>query len=83
MVLTTDGISDVMSDREVIDNVQECDKPVEAAKQVTEQALHYSTVDNATAVVVPFGAWGKYRNLSEANNTLLSFGRQLRNSVRF
>lgn len=83
MVLTTDGISDVMSDQEVINTVQGCDKPNEAAKSVTDQALHYSCDDNATAVVVPFGAWGKYRNLSEVNNTLFSFGRQLRNSVRF
>ncbi len=59
LVLTTDGISDVMNDREVVNAVQSCGTPMEAAKFITDQALHYSCEDNATAMVVPFGAWGK------------------------
>lgn len=84
LVLTTDGITDVMNDREVITAIQNCDKPSEAAKFVTDQALHYSCDDNATALVVPFGAWGKYKNHhDDGYRQFTSFGRQLRNSVRF
>ena len=84
MVLTTDGISDVMNDREVVNAVQSCGTPPEAAKFITDQALHYSCDDNATSLVIPFGAWGKFKNHDrETYNQFFSFGRQLQNSVRF
>ncbi|KAI7688199.1 Protein phosphatase 1K [Sarcoptes scabiei] len=83
LVLTTDGISDVMNDREIVNAVKSCEKPSEAAKFLTDQALHYSCDDNATALVVPFGAWGKYRNHRDSYNQFYSLGRQLRNCARF
>lgn len=43
------------------------------------QAIQYGTEDNSTAVVVPFGAWGKYKN-SEIN---FSFSRSFASSGRW
>ncbi|XP_027196240.2 protein phosphatase Mn(2+)-dependent 1K-like [Dermatophagoides pteronyssinus] len=83
VVLTTDGITDVMNDREIVNAVKSCQQPNEAAKFLTDQALHCSCDDNATALVVPFGAWGKYRNHRQTYNQFFSFGRQLQNSARF
>ncbi|KAI2796703.1 Protein phosphatase 1K, mitochondrial [Blomia tropicalis] len=83
LVLVTDGISDVMNDREIINAVQSCDHPDEAAKFLTDQALHYSCDDNATAMVAPLAVWGKYKNHRESYTQFYNFGRQLHNSVRF
>ena len=58
LVLTTDGINCVMSDQEICDVIQRTEDPAEAARCLTDQALHYSSEDNATAVVVPLGSWG-------------------------
>ncbi|TEA34842.1 hypothetical protein DBR06_SOUSAS4310021, partial [Sousa chinensis] len=43
------------------------------------QAIQYGTEDNTTAVVVPFGAWGKYKT-SEIN---FSFSRSFASSGRW
>ncbi|KAM4854647.1 protein phosphatase Mn(2+)-dependent 1K isoform 2-T2 [Thomomys bottae] len=43
------------------------------------KAIQYGTEDNSTAVVVPFGAWGKYKN-SEVN---FSFSRSFASSGRW
>ena len=59
LVLTTDGINCVMSDQEICDVIQRTEDPSDAAHCLTDQALHYSSEDNATAVVVPLGSWGK------------------------
>jgi len=83
IILTTDGVNHVMSDKEVVDAVQSCGKPSEAAQFVTDQALHYACQDNATAVVVPFGAWGKFKNHRRDYNQFYNFGRELSNSTRF
>nr|4DA1_A Chain A, Protein phosphatase 1K, mitochondrial [Homo sapiens] len=66
LVLTTDGINFMVNSQEICDFVNQCHDPNEAAHAVTEQAIQYGTEDNSTAVVVPFGAWGKYKN-SEIN----------------
>ncbi|XP_069756935.1 protein phosphatase Mn(2+)-dependent 1K-like [Narcine bancroftii] len=60
LVLTTDGVSDMIEAQEVCDAVKNCEDPSEAAVFVNEQALQYGTHDNVTTIVVPFGAWGKY-----------------------
>ncbi|XP_054156164.1 protein phosphatase 1K, mitochondrial-like [Oppia nitens] len=83
VILTSDGINYVMSDQEVVDAVQSCGQPSEAAQFVTDQALHYACQDNATALVVPFGAWGKYKNHRNSYNQFYNFGRELSNSTRF
>lgn len=79
LVLTTDGINFMVNSQEICDFVNQCHDPNEAAHAVTEQALQYGTEDNSTAVVVPFGAWGKYKN-SEIN---FSFSRSFASSGRW
>ncbi len=41
--------------------VQRTEDPAEAARSLTDQALHYSSEDNATAIVIPLGSWGTNR----------------------
>lgn len=79
LVLTTDGINFMVNSQEVCDFVNQCPDPNEAAQAVTEQAIQYGTEDNSTAVVVPFGAWGKYKN-AEVN---FSFSRSFASSGRW
>lgn len=43
------------------------------------QAMQYGTEDNSTVVIVPFGAWGKYKN-GEIN---FSFSRSFASSGRW
>ena len=50
----------MINDQEVIDIVCRCEDPEEAAKMLTDQAMHFGTEDNATAMIVPLGSWGKY-----------------------
>ncbi|KAF8787441.1 protein phosphatase 1K, mitochondrial-like [Argiope bruennichi] len=80
LILTTDGVNFAMSDQEVCDAVNTCHNPTEAAAFVTDQALQFGSEDNATVVIVPFGAWGKYQNHKK---TALNFGRSLLRSNRY
>lgn len=43
------------------------------------QAAQYGTEDNSTIIIVPFGAWGKFKN-SDSN---FSFSRSFVSSGRF
>lgn len=79
LVLTTDGINFMVNSQEICDFVNQSHDPNEAAHSVTEQAVQYGTEDNSTAVVVPFGAWGKYKN-SAIN---FSFSRSFASSGRW
>ncbi|ETE63819.1 Protein phosphatase 1K, mitochondrial, partial [Ophiophagus hannah] len=79
LVLTTDGINFMVNSQEICDFVNQCHDPTEAAHIITEQAMQYGTEDNSTAIVVPFGAWGKYKN-SEIN---FSFSRGFGSSGRW
>ncbi len=74
-MLSTDGVNYVISDQEVIDIICRCETPKEAAHFVADQAMHFGTEDNATVLVVPFGAWGKYANT--ASTVPFSFGRNI------
>ncbi|CAN9509349.1 unnamed protein product [Ophioblennius macclurei] len=73
LALTTDGVNFLLSDQEVCDVIKCCPDPTEAAEVVAQQALQYGSEDNATAVVVPFGAWGKYRHASADYSLSRSF----------
>lgn len=66
LLLVTDGLSFVLSDQELMDIITSCRTPSEAAKFITDQALQFGSEDNSTAVVIPFGAWGKYQNTTRA-----------------
>ncbi|KAJ8336194.1 hypothetical protein SKAU_G00395370 [Synaphobranchus kaupii] len=62
LALTTDGINFIMNSQEICDVISQCHDPKEAAQRITEQALQYGSEDNTTALVVPFGAWGKHKS---------------------
>ena len=72
MILTTDGVHYVLNEQELVDIVCTCRDPQEASNFLTDQALHYGSEDNCTALIVPFGAWGKY---AEKKNLQFSFSR--------
>lgn len=72
LVLTTDGVHFVMNEVDLLHVVCQCQDPGEAAKFLTDQAMQFGSEDNGTAIVVPFGAWGKYAPPS--NFVRVSFG---------
>lgn len=60
IVLHTDGVSCVMSDKEITDLVRTCPDAEYAANELTSCALQYGSEDNVTAIVIPLRLWGKY-----------------------
>lgn len=83
IVVTSDGVNCVMTDSEIVNCVNQADSPIDASQYVTDSALNYASDDNATSIVVPFGAWGKFKNSKISNNLLFnSLGRQLAKSSR-
>lgn len=79
LVLTTDGINFVMNDQEICDTVGRHHDPQDAAQFITDQALQFASDDNTTALIVPFGSWGKFSNSSDT----ASFGRTMTRSTRY
>lgn len=75
LVLASDGLTFVLADQEIIDVVSKCDIPKDAAHLLTDQAMQFGSEDNTTALIIPFGAWGKYQATDASNKN--SFGRQL------
>ncbi|XP_038604166.1 protein phosphatase 1K, mitochondrial [Tachyglossus aculeatus] len=71
LVLTTDGINFTVNSQEICDCVSQAPSPADAARVLTDQAIQFGAEDNSTAVVVPFGAWGKYK----ASDVGFSFSR--------
>ena len=59
IVLTSDGISSLVSHEEVNDLVRFAPTPVEGAKRVLSFAEGVGSEDNATVIVVPLLGWGK------------------------
>ena len=62
-MLVTDGITYVMSDKEIAEVVAQCDDPNDAATRLVDQALLHACEDNCTALVLPLGAWNKVHEL--------------------
>merc|ERR1719461_2031653 len=78
--LRSDRINFVMRDEEVVDCINKCEGAKEGAARLVDQALLYSCEDNATAIVVPLGSWGK----GDASSSMFySFGRNMSNTSRF
>ncbi|KAL8607572.1 hypothetical protein ACOMHN_003491 [Nucella lapillus] len=75
LMLATDGLCFVLSDEEMINIVSSCQSPAEAAGLVADQALHFGSEDNASVLVLPFGAWGKY--IASASSLQYRFGRNM------
>uniref|UniRef100_A0A8C6K6W5 protein-serine/threonine phosphatase n=1 Tax=Nothobranchius furzeri TaxID=105023 RepID=A0A8C6K6W5_NOTFU len=79
LALTTDGINFLLSDQEICDVINQCHDPTEAAEVISEQALQYGSEDNATIVIVPFGAWGKHKT----STAIYSMSRNFASSGRW
>lgn len=75
LMLATDGLSFVLSDDEMVNIINSCQTPSEAANLLADQALHFGSEDNCSVIVVPFGAWGKY--IAASNSLQYRFGRNL------
>ncbi|PAA81748.1 hypothetical protein BOX15_Mlig000047g3 [Macrostomum lignano] len=60
LLLVTDGVAFVMSVKEMVDIASTCATPQEAAEIIVDQAMQFGSEDNTTAVILPFGSWGKY-----------------------
>lgn len=73
LALISDGISYVMSNSEMGNCIAACDNADEAAQALCDQALQFGSDDNVTAIVIPFGSWGKYSR----NSLMYSFARNL------
>ncbi|SCV70261.1 BQ2448_1655 [Microbotryum intermedium] len=59
LVLVSDGVTEVMSDQEIVDLVRGVKDPHEAAKKIVEFAEQVGAEDNLTCLVVPLLGWGK------------------------
>jgi len=59
IVLTSDGISSLVSHEEVNDLVRFAPTPAEGAKRVLSFAENLGSEDNASVIVVPLLGWGK------------------------
>ena len=65
-----------------MDSINRCEDAREAASRLVDHALLYCTEDNATAIIVPFGSWGKQGDGGDSG-MFYSFGRSMTNSSRF
>ena len=79
MALFTDGIANVLTDSEACSVITNCNDAQEASKFITDQSLQYGSEDNATAIVLPFGSWGKEKDAA----MFYSFGKTIGISSRF
>ena len=78
-ILSTAGTG-VNRDNEVVEAITKCEDAQDAATRLVDHALLYSCQDNATALVLPLGSWGKGEGTS---GMFYSFGRAMSNSSRF
>ncbi len=81
LLLTTDGVTFVMSDEEVISCVNQCEKPQEAAERLIDQALLYASEDNLTVLVLPLGSWGKGQ--AGSTSVMFNLGRNMALTSRY
>jgi len=79
IAIISDGISGPMSLKEITSEINSCKTAKDSAKHLVDRALLLGSDDNCTAIVVPLGAWGKYREPSSSmklnRNFIGSFNR--------
>eukprot|EP00112_Aurelia_sp_Birch-Aquarium-sp1_P025960 Seg8918.1 transcript_id=Seg8918.1/GoldUCD/mRNA.D3Y31 product="Protein phosphatase 1K mitochondrial" protein_id=Seg8918.1/GoldUCD/D3Y31 len=69
LVLCTDGVSDWMTDNELLSIVSEYDDPKESADALTCCARQYGSTDDATALVIPLDAWHKKQSIPSGSQS--------------
>ncbi|KAI5475312.1 hypothetical protein MNV49_001654, partial [Pseudohyphozyma bogoriensis] len=60
LILVSDGITDAMSDQEVVDLCRGFSNPTRAANNVVKFAEDVGGEDNMTAIVIPLPGWSKF-----------------------
>lgn len=79
LVLMSDGVSGPLTVTEIISQILSRDLATDSARHLVETALHMGSTDNCTAIVIPLGAWGKYRepssNVRYVRNFIGSYNR--------
>lgn len=80
LALTTDGVSFVMTDKEVCEHISRSGDAHEAAHLVCDLSLQYASEDNSSVIIVPFGAWGKNKSTAIAIDGI---GRYMSQSSRY
>ncbi|GAA5935667.1 PP2C family serine/threonine-protein phosphatase [Sporobolomyces koalae] len=63
LVLLSDGITDVMSDQEIVDLARGFKDPARAAQKIVSFAEDVGGDDNMTCLIVPLPGWGKMGGL--------------------
>eukprot|EP00123_Amoebidium_parasiticum_P007232 comp17977_c0_seq1/m.18360 comp17977_c0_seq1/g.18360 ORF comp17977_c0_seq1/g.18360 comp17977_c0_seq1/m.18360 type:complete len:346 (-) comp17977_c0_seq1:189-1226(-) len=65
LVLATDGVYDVLSNEQVCAVANTCQDPTEASQELVSLSSQLGSSDNATAIVVRLGGWGKFPNQTD------------------
>ena len=68
LVLCTDGVSDWMTDDEIVSIASQFDDPNKSAHELTCCARQYGSTDDATAFVIPLEAWKKNMAYNKSRN---------------
>ena len=76
LVICTDGVSDWMTDNEIVSIVSQFEDPNESAHELTCCARQYGSTDDATAFVIPLTAW-----VNKATCKKKSFANYLRSNT--
>ncbi|GAA6056940.1 hypothetical protein JCM3770_007154 [Rhodotorula araucariae] len=63
LLLCSDGVTDALSDQEIVDLCRGIRDPAQAAKRVVAFAEDVGAEDNLTCVVVPLAGWGRLGGL--------------------
>lgn len=58
LVLVTDGLTNMMSDQEIVDLARQASDPTRAAKNIVHFGEDLGAQDNCTCIVVPLAGWG-------------------------
>ncbi|ORX37257.1 phosphatase 2C-like domain-containing protein [Kockovaella imperatae] len=61
LVLVTDGLTDLMSDQEIIDLARNASDPTRAATTIIHFGEDLNADDNCTCIVVPLAGWGQVK----------------------
>jgi len=60
--IVTDGVSGPLTAKEIVENVHSKSNAKKGARHLVDTALLGGSQDNCTAIVIPLGAWGKYKS---------------------
>ena len=58
IVLVTDGLTNMLSDQEIVDLARQASDPTRAAKNIVHFGEDLGAQDNCTCIVVPLAGWG-------------------------